>query len=114
MKIKLMEPLVRPAMKFEFPTYFEKYLIITNEMRYQAEMLGISVVDKIKLDDNYMKKLKDNKFNSVEQFINHYSSDDYRFTWEQLREDIYFYIDELLGYNDVEEPITVADDELDY
>ena len=33
---------------------------------------------------------------------------------EQLEEELEFWIDELLGYNDVEEPETVADDEVEY
>ena len=40
--------------------------------------------------------------------------DDYRMSREQLEEELEFWIDEMLGYNGVVEPETVADDEVEY
>ena len=51
---------------------------------------------------------------TIESFLDEFSSDDYRMSREQLIDDLEFWIDEMLGYNDVVEPETVADDEVDY
>ena len=50
---------------------------------------------------------------TIESFLEEFSSDDYRMSREQLEEELEFWIDEVLGYNDVEEPETVADDEVE-
>ena len=51
---------------------------------------------------------------TIESFLDEFSSDDYRMSREQLEEELEFWIDELLGYNDVQEPETLADDEVEY
>ena len=51
---------------------------------------------------------------TIESFLDEFSSDDYRMSREQLEDDLEFWIDEVLGYNDVVEPETVADDEVEY
>ena len=51
---------------------------------------------------------------TIESFLDEFSSDDYRISREQLEEELEFWIDEILGYNDVVEPETVADDEVEY
>ena len=51
---------------------------------------------------------------TIESFLDEFSSDDYRMSRERLEEELEFWIDEMLGYNDVVEPETVADDEVGY
>ena len=67
----------------------------------------------IKIGDLWYNRLKDKGY-TIESFLGEFSSDDYRMSREQLEEELEFWIDELLGYNDVEEPETVADDEVEY
>ena len=50
---------------------------------------------------------------TIDSFLEEFSSDDYRMSREQLEEGLEFWIDEMLDYNDVVEPETVADDEVD-
>ena len=52
--------------------------------------------------------------NTIDSFLDEFSSDDYRMSREQLEEELEFWIDEMLGYNDIVEPETVADDEVEY
>ena len=49
-----------------------------------------------------------------DSFLEEFSSDDYRMSREQLEEELEFWIDELLRYNDVQEPETLADYEVGY
>ena len=51
---------------------------------------------------------------TIESFLEEFISDDYRMSREQLIDDLEFWIDEMLGYNDVVEPEAVADDEVEY
>lgn len=58
----------------------------------------------------WQKRLEKHGY-TVESFLEEFSSDDYNTTKEVLLKDLEFYIDEYLGYNGVEEPETIADDE---
>jgi hypothetical protein len=64
------------------------------------------IIEKLWLD-----RLEKSKYKNLDNFLKEFSSDDYNYTREMLLEDIHFYIDELLGYNDIEESETMADDE---
>ncbi len=68
----------------------------------------------MKLEKEYEEKIKKNNY-TLESFLEEFSNEDeYTKTKEELKEDIHFYIDEYLGYNDFEEPETVADDDIEY
>ena len=67
----------------------------------------------IKIGDLWYNRLKEKGY-TIESFLDEFSSDDYRMSREELISDLEFWIDEMLGYNDVEEPETVADDEVEY
>ena len=67
----------------------------------------------IKIGGLWANRLKASGY-TIESFLDEFSSDDYRMSREQLEEELEFWIDEMLGYNDVEEPETVADDEVEY
>ena len=64
-----------------------------------------------KIDCLWTNRLKAKGY-TIESFLDEFSSDDYRMSREQLEEEFEFWIDEMLGYNDVVEPETVADDEV--
>ena len=67
----------------------------------------------IKIDSLWANRLKAKGY-TIESFLEEFSSDNYRMSREQLIDDLEFWIDEMLGYNDVVEPDTVADDEVEY
>ena len=66
-----------------------------------------------KIGGLWANRLKERGY-TIESFLDEFSSDDYRMSREQLEEELEFWIDEVLGYNDVVEPETVADDEVEY
>ena len=66
----------------------------------------------LKIDSLWANRLKASGY-TIESFLEEFSSDDYRMSREQLEEELEFWIDEMLGYNDVVESETVADDEKD-
>ena len=66
----------------------------------------------MKIEELWKRRLEKSKFKTLDKFLEHFTSDDYNFTREQLLSDIHFYIDELLGYNDIEEAETIPDDDI--
>ena len=66
----------------------------------------------MKIEKLWSDRLKAKGY-TIESFLEEFSSDDYRMSREQLEDELEFWIDEMLGYNDVVEPETVADDEVD-
>ena len=68
----------------------------------------------MQIEKIWLEKLEKSKYKNLENFLKEFSSDEYKYTREMLLDDIHFYIDELLGYNDFEEPKTVADDDAEF
>ena len=64
------------------------------------------------MDKKYIEKLNKHGY-TIDSFLEEFSSDDYRYTKMDLLDDIYFYIDEFLGYNNMQEDDTFTEDDDD-